>query len=60
MVEVTCPACRRIVDIPVHSAFLGRHVKCPKCWVHLEVISERPLKLGEKSKLEEASSAESK
>jgi len=52
MVEVTCPSCRRIIDIPAQSAFLGKQAKCPKCWVWLEVISEHPLRLEEQSKLE--------
>jgi len=45
MYEVICPACRKMVDVPVHVAVIGVQFKCPKCWTVIEVKTDRPLGL---------------
>ncbi len=45
MYEVICPACKRMVDVPVHVAVIGVQFKCPKCWTVIEVKTDRPLSM---------------
>lgn len=45
MYEIICPACRRMVEVPVHVAVVGAQCKCPKCWAVLEVVMDHPLRL---------------
>ena len=45
LMEVTCPACRRYIEIPDQQALTGNRCRCQKCWETFFVLSTRPLRI---------------
>lgn len=45
MPKVTCPACRKKIEVSLSNSVLGSQFHCPNCHALLEVVEEDPLEL---------------
>lgn len=47
MPRVSCPVCRKKIDVLLSEAVIGNRLHCPHCHALLEVMEEEPLELME-------------
>lgn len=43
--EVICPVCRRLIEIPDLQALTGNRCRCKKCWETFFIESTHPLRI---------------
>lgn len=43
--EMLCPVCMMLIEVPEQHVFGGGPCRCRKCWARFSVLSVHPLRL---------------